>query len=131
MKSRQSPEQEFHMSVASFLDYALPAHATWTTFPSGGGGRLRGAILKAMGLKPGWPDVQILVRATGYDTARSMSRFIGFELKAPDGRARWSQTERHKFIRDAGGEVYVVHTLEDIYDVLVNKEHMRLKIKPS
>ena len=124
-------EQIFHISAAEYLDLALPEHAAWTTFPAGGGGKTRGGILKAMGLKAGWPDIQILVRATAFDSARSMCRFIGLELKSKDGLVTKAQTDRHALIKKAGGQVYVVRTIDDIYSVLTKFEHLRLKAKPS
>ena len=124
-------EQIFHMSVAEYLDIALPEHVAWTTFPAGGGGKTRGGILKAMGLKAGWPDIQILVRTTAFDSARSMCRFIGLELKSDDGLVSKAQVERHGIIKKAGGQVYVVRTIDDIYSVLTKFEHLRLRAKPS
>jgi hypothetical protein len=128
---KSAPEQDFHIAAARYLDLALPSHCVWTTFPAGGGGRTRGKILKAMGLKPGWPDIQILVRETAYDSIRPMSRFIGLECKRlKGGFVSKSQSDAHCAIRNAGGEVYVVRTLEDIYDALANKEYLKLKAKP-
>ena len=118
------------MTAAAYLAIALPSHATWTTFPAGGGGHLRGAILSGMGLRKGWPDIQILVRESAYDTIRAMSRFIGLECKAKTGRLSEDQEKCHALIRNAGGEVYVVRTLEEIYDALANKERLKLKALP-
>ena len=137
-RTLSADEQTFHITAAQYLDVALPSHCVWTTFPAGGGGRLRGKILKAMGLKPGWPDIQILVRETAYDSIRPMSRFIGLECKRlrtgfqrlRTGFLSSAQFEAHSLIRNAGGEVYIVRTLEDIYDALANKEHLKLKAKP-
>lgn len=63
------------MSVARFLDLALPDLAWWTTIPAGGGGKVRGAILKAMGYRPGTPDILIIYRDV----------VLWFELKGPNG----------------------------------------------
>ena len=65
-------EAQLHRAVARFLDVALKPPTTWTTIPSGGGGRIRGAQLKAMGLQPGWPDLLIIDRGPNV---------IGIELK--------------------------------------------------
>lgn len=128
---KSAPEQDFHIAAARYLDLALPSHCVWTTFPAGGGGKTRGKILNAMGLKPGWPDIQILVRETAYDTIRPMSRFIGLECKRlRGGTVSKAQFDAILAIRNAGGEVYIVRTLEDIYDALANKEHLKLKAKP-
>jgi hypothetical protein len=131
-RAKSSAEQPFHILVADYLALALPAHAVWTTFPAGGGGRIRGGILKRMGLMPGWPDIQILVRNTSYDAARSMSRFIGLECKrAKGGTVSAAQIAAHKLIRNAGGEVYVVRALDEVYEALTINEGLNLKAMPS
>lgn len=80
---RKQPEQEFHKTVARFLDAALPPSCWWTTFPAGGGGKARGGKLKAMGLKPGVADILILqARAGGFLHA------IWIELKVPKGKGQ-------------------------------------------
>lgn len=56
------PEYTLHCQVADFLDRALPADAWWTTFPAGGGGKVRGARLKRAGLKAGVPDLLVIAR---------------------------------------------------------------------
>ena len=124
-------EQRFHMAVAQYLDLALPSHAVWTTFPAGGGGLTRGKFLKAMGLRAGWPDIQILVRSTAFDSARSFSRFIGLELKTSKGVVTATQTAAHLSIRQSGGEVYIVRTLDEVCDALANKEHLKLLAVPA
>lgn len=115
-----------------YLDMALPSHAIATTFPAGGGGKVRGAQLKRAGLKPGWPDIQILVRASAFDSQRSFSRFIGFEAKRKiGGRVDAEQIVMHKLITNAGGAVYVVRTLDEIYHHLTVDEGLRLRCKPQ
>ena len=83
--SRAHPEQVLHIAVARFLDLALPAPAWWTTIPAGGGGEVRGAKLKAMGYRPGTPDILIIHR---YDV-------IWIELKSPKGRLAEFQRKCH------------------------------------
>jgi len=132
LRAKSTTEQPFHITAAQYLALALPLHATWTTFPAGGGGKIRGSFLKRMGLLPGWPDIQILVRNTSYDTARSLSRFIGLECKrAKGGVVSTNQIHAHRLIRNAGGEVYVVRTIEEIYNVLTQQEHLKLRAEPS
>lgn len=131
-RAKSATEQPFHILAAEYLALALPSHTVWTTFPSGGGGKIRGAFLKKMGLMAGWPDIQILVRSAAYDSARPFSRFIGLECKrAKGGIVSASQIAAHHLIRNAGGEVYVVRSLDDIYDTLFNMEKLNLKAKPS
>jgi len=125
-------EKEFHAVAMEYLDMALPAHAVAITFPAGGGGKIRGANLKGMGLKKGWPDIQILVRDSAFDTIRPRSRFIGFEAKREiGGRVDLHQAAMHGRILMAGGIVYVVRTLDEIYHHLTVDEGMRLRCKPG
>jgi hypothetical protein len=53
-------EHSLHYNVASLLDKHLAAPAWYTTFPAGGGGEMRGKILKGLGLKSGVPDILII-----------------------------------------------------------------------
>lgn len=52
------PEKALHAAVAQFLARALPLRCPWTTVPLGGGGKIRGAHLKAAGTRKGWPDIE-------------------------------------------------------------------------
>jgi hypothetical protein len=74
------------MAVASFLRATLRPPVIWSAFPAGGGGRLRGAFLKAMGLQAGWPDLIVMAPAGHYET-----RVLGIELKAGKGKLSEAQ----------------------------------------
>lgn len=54
-------ETSLHWHVAGLLDKHLAPPAWFTTFPAGGGGEMRGKILKSLGLKSGVPDILIVV----------------------------------------------------------------------
>ena len=81
-------EAILHKRVAEYLDAVLVAPIVWTTIGHGGGGRIRGAQLKAMGVKPGWPD--ILIMAPGPNV-------LGIELKKKGGY----QTPEQKMVETA------------------------------
>lgn len=104
------PEQATHRAVAQYLNAVLPDTVFWTTFPSGGGGRVRGAQLKALGLKAGVPDVLILHRGRSY--------FI--ELKAVHGRLSDAQRACHPRIWEAGAPVGVAKTIDDVRGLLAS-----------
>jgi hypothetical protein len=89
---RSAPEQALQMAVARFLDLALPDDAVWSAIGHGGGGRLRGAILKSMGVKPGVPDLFVV-----YDC-----RVMFIELKAGHGTVSPAQKTMHETLRSAG-----------------------------
>lgn len=109
---RAQPEAALHKAVAAYLRVALPEPYLWTTFPAGGGGRVRGAQLRAAGLVTGWPDIQIL---SPYGTA---SGFIGVELKSAAGRLSAEQRECHRRIMAAGGDVLVCRSVEEVENQL-------------
>lgn len=101
MTRRNHPEADLQRAVAAYLDLALPPEVAWTTMPAGGGGRVRGAQLKAAGLKRGWPDVQLVYRG----------RYIGIELKTERGRLTSEQRATHERLTLAGGLVYTARSL--------------------
>lgn len=101
-------EDAFHVTVAEFLDLALPGDAFWSTVPAGGGGAIRGAQLKRKGYKAGTPDIIICWHG--------LAHFL--ELKAKRGVVSGNQ----KFIRGvllrAGCRWACARTLEQVMDAL-------------
>ncbi len=104
MVKRKHDEDNFHMAVADYLDLALPEDAVWTTIPAGGGGKVRGARLKAMGYKAGWPDLQVVYRG----------RLICIELKSAKGRLSPAQKAMHSRLSNAGALVYTATRIEEV-----------------
>ncbi|MEI6108392.1 MAG: VRR-NUC domain-containing protein [Opitutae bacterium] len=102
--ARQAPELALHVAVSRFLRAALPRDATYTTFPLGGGGLVRGQRLKAMGTRAGWPDLQVLYAGHAFL----------IELKSPDGRLSEDQVRTHRRIKDAGCPVVIARTVVDV-----------------
>ena len=105
MRRPAETERQLHEAVAAYLALALPADAVWTTFPAGEyRTKATGGRLKGMGLKRGWPDLQILYAG----------RLHGLELKTRKGRLSPEQAERHREIREAGGVVEVCRSLAEV-----------------
>jgi hypothetical protein len=100
---RRAPEQALQRQIAQFLDTALAGNTWYSTIPLGGGGRVRGAILRSMGVKAGVPDMVVI----------DAGRAIWLELKAPKGRLSDEQTACHKLLRRAGCAVYVIRSLDE------------------
>lgn len=122
------PEYQFQCMVAAYLDYALPEPYIYSAFPAGGGGKFRGAMLQRMGLKRGWPDIQIIGPLVNSPmSAVSASRFIGLELKRKGGRASPEQKAQAENIRRAGGIVYFCDTIEKVETFLRIGEGIALK----
>ena len=100
---RRAPEQALQKQIAQFLDAALTGNAWYSTIPLGGGGRVRGAILRGMGVKAGVPDMMIL----------DGGRPVFLELKAPKGRLSVDQIVCHQALRRARCAVYVIRSLDE------------------
>jgi hypothetical protein len=97
-------ERTLHKSVADLLASVLAPEVAWTTFPAGGGGLIRGAQLKKCGLKPGWPDLQLIYRG----------RYFGIELKVPGNSLDKEQRVAHAEITSAGGNLAVCKSLNEV-----------------
>lgn len=106
---RAAPELAFHKSAARFLDLALPEDAWWSTIPAGGGGRVRGAKLKASGYRAGTPDILIVWQGRAH--------FL--ELKAKSGRLSPAQKACHAAIERAGARVATVTGLDWLEGTLI------------
>lgn len=91
------------MHVAELLSWLLPPEVPWTAIGHGGGGKLRGMILKGMGVHAGWPDVILVYRG----------RFYGIELKAGTGLSP-AQKSVHAAILAAGGAIAVCKSVDQV-----------------
>jgi hypothetical protein len=98
------PERVLHKQIADTLALTLTPATWFTTFPSGGGGRVRGALLKRMGLVPGVPDLLLI----------SGGRAHWIELKAPGGSLSQAQRLVHKILEGVGCHVATCRSLNDV-----------------
>lgn len=109
-------EAQLHKAAAQYLDAVLPTWVLWTTVGHGGGGKIRGAQLKAMGVKRGVPDIIICWDASVYSP-----RVMWIELKSARGRIK---PDQEKFMRSAelmGHSTYVCRSIEEIEFALKNQ----------
>lgn len=90
------------------LGKLLPQGTFLTCFPAGGGGKIRGAMLKRMGLQPGFPDLLLIYSGAPY----------GFELKAAKGSLTKAQIATHEALERAGMPVVTIRTLDDALSAL-------------
>lgn len=102
VRKRRRPEQSLQMAVAQFLRVALKPPTIWTAIGHGGGGAVRGAILKGMGVMPGWPDILIITPAQTI----LWPKVIGIELKHKSG-----QSKEQKDIMDAFARAYCAYAV--------------------
>jgi len=101
---RRAPEQALQRAVAELLNFTLGGVAWWTHFPAGGGGEMRGKILRGMGLKPGVPDIAII----------DSGRCYWLELKSKRGQVTAIQRECHQALGRAGCPVAVIKSVDQV-----------------
>ena len=105
MTRRNRPEEALQRAAAQYLDLALPRDAVWFHCPSGGGrSKAEAGIFKAMGVKPGVPDLIII-----YD-----GRVVAIELKAEKGRLSPAQKDMHARLSLAGALVFTAWRIEHV-----------------
>lgn len=111
------PEQTLQIQVARYLGVALRAPSWWTAIGHGGGGRVRGAILKGMGVRRGVPDLIVIhpIEKTGN---RAGCWLLGIELKTKTGRLSTEQKAAHAALKAAGMHVSVCRSIEEVEHVL-------------
>ncbi len=114
-KRRDNPEQRLQISTANYLRMALRPPVVWSAIGHGGGGAVRGAILKAMGVAPGMPD--LIVFAPG-GHAPYYPIVIAIELKAPKGSLSPEQRDMAVAFRSVGVSYYVARSVEDVAMIL-------------
>jgi hypothetical protein len=101
-------EAQLHRSVAAYLRLALRAPTIWTTIGHGGGGRVRGGILKGRGVQPGWPDILVVHAGRAY----------GIELKAKKGSQSPEQKMMQAAFNAAGMGYCVCRSVEEVEEQL-------------
>lgn len=99
-------EWKLQQACAAFLSATLPRDCYWTSVDAGQGAmNLRAAQMrKARGVKAGFCDMLVVWRGG----------FYGVELKASKGRVSDIQELTHAQIREAGGQVSVCRSIEDV-----------------
>lgn len=103
-------EHRLQMACATFLAATLPRDSYWTSVDAGQG-RMdvrAGQMRKARGVKAGVPDVLVCYRGMLYC----------IELKASKGRLSETQHMTIGQIREAGGQVSVCHSIEEVETAL-------------
>jgi len=109
MTRRRYLEDELHLTVAAYLDLALPIGVPWTTIEAGGRrGMLEAVRLRRKGVKRGWPDILIFWRPV-----------ICIELKSPTGRLSPAQKAVHKQLKCSGALVYTARQVEEVEGFLL------------
>ena len=107
---------QFQRAVNGFLNSRLQPPDFFSAFPAGGGGKMRGQILKTTGLKAGMPDIFPLI---------INGRLYGIELKVGRDRQSDAQSETFELLMLSGAVKSIVlcrptpdNTLSEIRTVL-------------
>lgn len=98
------PEAALQRTIAAYLGWALAPPAYWSAIGHGGGGQMRGRILKGMGVKAGIPDLFIWHDGHTY----------AVEIKAEKGRVSGPQDIAHAALLAAGVHIAVIRSLDDL-----------------
>ena len=105
---RKETESALQASIFQVINLILSKDVLITCFPSGGGGKIRGARLKRMGLSSGWPDLQLIYKG----------KYYGIEVKTSVGKLSSAQSELHKRLSDQGAKVAVVKSEKEAMDLI-------------
>ena len=108
---RQAPEAALQKAVAAYAWAVLPREVIWSAIPSGGGGKIRGAQLQAMGLRRGLPDLLFMWSVPG-SPGVPVIRWI--ELKSDKGRMSPEQIEFANAAQALGHKHAVCRTVDEV-----------------
>lgn len=117
------PEQTLQRSVAQYLDLVLDRSVVWSAIGHGGGGKIRGAMLKGMGLKPGVPDLYISWRERhnpnmsyqgDFQAAPENYGTLWLELKADKGKQSAVQKQFQTRVEWLYHRYNIVKSIDDV-----------------
>jgi len=122
---RANPEAALQRAVAQYLTLVLDKSVVWSAIGHGGGGKVRGAQLKAMGVKAGMPDIYITYDAPQSSTALSFiptyetePKTLWIELKSEKGRPSKEQISFATRVRQLGHYCYLCRSLDEVIKTL-------------
>ena len=114
MAKRAAPEYDLHRQVVAWLAVAMPLGSIWHHSPNEGRHNVQyRSKQKSMGMRPGWPDLQLVVPFSHYlDGQRQVDIYV--ELKAPKGRVSPVQQEVIDKLKSAHRHVSVCRSLDEV-----------------
>lgn len=121
------PEQQLQKAIVNALRLALPSRWIVSHYPAGGyRSRVEGAVLKGMGVLPGFPDIMIFGEVVdGAGLATATAWFL--EVKAGNGPVTPVQRALHEKLRELGFDVAVVRSLDEVFTAC-RQWHLSLKV---
>lgn len=116
---RAHVEQDLQIAVAKALGYLLLPPAWFTAIPAGGGGKMRGAILKGMGYFPGTADLLLTWPVESEVWNKLKFPAIGWcELKSATGRQSPEQIAFQARVEAVGHRYALCRSLDSVIDQL-------------
>ena len=111
-KAARVPEKTLQKDIARLLEAAAPRRVLWWHTPNGEKrDAITGALLKAMGVKTGVPDLLLYDTSTGYLHA--------IEVKAADGYLSDAQKSwMDRFTASPTGRYAVARSVDDVVQIL-------------
>ena len=76
---------------------------------------------KQLGVQAGWPDLEVIVPRK-YWKCQDEYAPIFLEVKTAKGRISGNQRRVHKRLIEAGAEVHIVRSIEDVLDVFTGDQ---------
>ena len=118
MAKRATPEYDLHRQVVAWLELVLPPGSLWHHSPNEGKHNVQyRAKQTRMGMRAGWPDLQLVVPFSHYlNGQRQADIFV--ELKAPKGRVSVNQQDTIDQLKAAHRHVEVCRSLDEVQDFL-------------
>lgn len=102
-------EQSLHLACVEYMNYALASGVVFHHSPAEGRHQVQYLVKqKRMGVKTGWPDIEIFHRGRAY--------FI--ELKMPKKYPTQAQRNLHRDLMVAGCPVSVCRSLDELIGTL-------------
>ena len=118
MAKRAAPEYDLHCQVVAWLAVAMPLGSIWHHSPNEGRHNVQYRSKQiAMGMRPGWPDLQLVVPFSHYLSGQREAD-IYIELKAPKGRVSAVQQEVIDQLLAAHRHVSVCRSVDEVQDFL-------------
>lgn len=109
----RNPEAQLQRAVASYLSLVLPDKVMWSAIGHGGGGKIRGAQLKGMGLRRGLADFYIAwYTINGQQT-------LWIELKSKDGRQSDEQKQFQECVTNIGHSYIICRSIDEVVNAII------------
>lgn len=112
-------EFELHVQIIDYLQARLGPGSVIHHSPNEGNHKIQYRVKqKRMGVRAGWPDLEIFVSKTWWQTDVNWSP-IFLEIKTKTGRLSSAQKQVQQELRSAGCHVATVRSVEDV-EVFLN-----------